>query len=842
VAPSDDVARPSDRRGLNGSTRITPKVAFGDAVAAPADDLGFADISMDLPLPMSAMNSNKRNSATSTTSHTRGPTAANNPLSVNQGGNAHAPDSDPDSSDAGDDDDDEPEAPPTNFEMNSFTLMFTDAAAERGYVRFITGQAYFAAGKLYAAIGSFILLALILPYLRWHPTWAGLTNGFILFLLGSVTAGFVCFGLMFLSTAPRWREVLFTIVLATHWLSFGTATVRAKQDGVNRYAITTLCLFYCFFLAQPRFILMVVFLMIMSTAAVATVTFGSAGYFDSHSHFEILYWPLLIALFPIHILRQFERRSRAAFEASETTRAFLGGLARRTKAMHRIIARSYPVAAATRLLQSHGAEQYALYPSTALIVTDVQGFTAWAAVTSNDAVVEGISKMFIAMENAAMKFAVEKIATVGDSFVGAVFPPPQSAATANGTGAAGELDTAMRCHRMFRFANAVVRNPKSMAVRVGVHVGDVMGGFVGLQPPKFDVFGSGIQVAQELETTGRPKHIHASNAAVEAASELGFRSQDSEVTPQGTVFAAWRLQDPRTHAAAAAQMAADTRSVEEDAMQLCALVARSSEALYQRTMRQGDTRDEVTRKRLRTLAAAAAQTRARIPRDDGDQQLLHLTTDDLAASTPMDDFAGSSINKFAASVLVRAGSADADADADDETSSTVLTTPATVVAEDDVSNMFGFSYVTLKFDDAEAEADYARWYLATGLPTAIFTTLTYMMVYLLAAHVCVACTHSVRNKLAVVVAVAISLGYLHFLREKGTAHGHNPKLAIGVYVSVTFAMGLLYEPGCADVVNERAPENSIMTMGLLCPVAAMLCLELRFFVRIAIHALMCGSL
>ena len=98
-----------------------------------------------------------------------------------------------------------------------------------------------------------------------------------------------------------------------------------------------------------------------------------------------------------------------------------------------------------------------------------------------------VTSMFQSFDSTAVQYGVEKIATVGDSYCGAVF-------------ATADLTATERCVSAMQFACSTLgfAGP-GLQLRVGVHIGDIVGVFVGCAPPKFDVFGEGIELAREMD-------------------------------------------------------------------------------------------------------------------------------------------------------------------------------------------------------------------------------------------------------------------------------------------------------------------------------------------------------
>eukprot|EP00760_Papus_ankaliazontas_P039232 PhM_4_TR9517/c2_g3_i12/m.98311 len=201
------------------------------------------------------------------------------------------------------------------------------------------------------------------------------------------------------------------------------------------------------------------------------------------------------------------------------------------------------------------------YSHTALVVTDASGFTAWTTRTSPLDVIHTLSRMFRELDAAAVSWGVEKVCTVGDSYVGAVFGPCQqqhgddkdggSTLSADQNSSDREDgDSSVAARRALtglQFAFDVVRLPQRIGLplrsRVGVHVGTVYAGFVGFSPPVFDVFGVAVTEAKALEGSGAPSRVHVSRVALSLCESNGLGSGvDAVATARGVLLRAWTTQ------------------------------------------------------------------------------------------------------------------------------------------------------------------------------------------------------------------------------------------------------------------------------------------------------------
>lgn len=147
-------------------------------------------------------------------------------------------------------------------------------------------------------------------------------------------------------------------------------------------------------------------------------------------------------------------------------------------------------------------------PSASIFFSDIVGFTQLASILSAKDLVANLDDLFSIYDQIAASHGVEKIKTIGDSYM-AVCGVPEFV-----------IDHA---YRMERFAQEVLSATQQFAfnghpvrIRIGIHVGSVIAGVIGLHRHSYDLWGDSVNLASRLETTGQPNRIHVSEDFVAA--------------------------------------------------------------------------------------------------------------------------------------------------------------------------------------------------------------------------------------------------------------------------------------------------------------------------------------
>ena len=146
------------------------------------------------------------------------------------------------------------------------------------------------------------------------------------------------------------------------------------------------------------------------------------------------------------------------------------------------------------------------YPATSIVFADIVGFTPWARRTSPERVVAMLDDLFTRFDELAAHHGLEKIKTIGDSYMAAAGAPESRADHAI---AAVEFSRAI----VDVVAEKRAASDAELQVRIGIASGPVVGGVIGTQRLLFDLWGDTVNLASRMESSGVPGRIHVSESS-----------------------------------------------------------------------------------------------------------------------------------------------------------------------------------------------------------------------------------------------------------------------------------------------------------------------------------------
>ncbi|MEO5646879.1 MAG: adenylate/guanylate cyclase domain-containing protein [Chitinophagaceae bacterium] len=158
-------------------------------------------------------------------------------------------------------------------------------------------------------------------------------------------------------------------------------------------------------------------------------------------------------------------------------------------------------------LQSTGISTPRNYESVSVMFTDFKGFTSLAEKLSPQELVEELNICFSEFDNIIVKYNLEKIKTIGDSYMCAGgIPTPDDMHPFNIVEASLEIQEYISKNNQRRAENGL----EPWDVRVGVHIGPVVAGVVGKKKYAYDIWGSTVNIASRMESNGAPGQVNIS--------------------------------------------------------------------------------------------------------------------------------------------------------------------------------------------------------------------------------------------------------------------------------------------------------------------------------------------
>lgn len=163
-------------------------------------------------------------------------------------------------------------------------------------------------------------------------------------------------------------------------------------------------------------------------------------------------------------------------------------------------------------LQEKGEATPRYYEHASVLFTDFKSFSALADKLSPQEVVTELNECFIEFDEIIKKYGLEKIKTIGDSYMCAGgIPTPNEAHVMNIVKASLEIQEYIK-ERNIRRIKAEL---PPWDIRIGIHTGPLVAGVVGKIKYAYDIWGGTVNIASRMESNGEPGKINISAAMYE---------------------------------------------------------------------------------------------------------------------------------------------------------------------------------------------------------------------------------------------------------------------------------------------------------------------------------------
>lgn len=163
-------------------------------------------------------------------------------------------------------------------------------------------------------------------------------------------------------------------------------------------------------------------------------------------------------------------------------------------------------------LKNRGASKARHFDNVSVMFTDIVNFSGLCEKLTAEELVAELNYFYCEFDRIVEKYGVEKIKTVGDSYM-----------CAGGLNLQKEFDAANIILAAFEIKDFIEAHTQSkisegkpvISMRIGIHTGPVIAGIVGLKKFAYDIWGDSVNIASRMETAGEAGKINISGHTYE---------------------------------------------------------------------------------------------------------------------------------------------------------------------------------------------------------------------------------------------------------------------------------------------------------------------------------------
>ncbi len=180
-------------------------------------------------------------------------------------------------------------------------------------------------------------------------------------------------------------------------------------------------------------------------------------------------------------------------------------LVREKEKTDNLLARVLPTDAASELKEK-GKVNTQRFQMVTVLFSDIEGFTRITEHTNPENLIDQLDKFFLYFDSVVERFRIEKIKTIGDAYMCAGGIPKKNRTN--------PIEVVLAALEMMQYMKHITRtsisNEKIWDLRIGIDTGPVIAGVVGRNKLTYDIWGSTVNTASRMESSGEVGQINIS--------------------------------------------------------------------------------------------------------------------------------------------------------------------------------------------------------------------------------------------------------------------------------------------------------------------------------------------
>jgi GAF domain-containing protein len=178
-------------------------------------------------------------------------------------------------------------------------------------------------------------------------------------------------------------------------------------------------------------------------------------------------------------------------------------------------------------LKEKGFAEPVLFENVSVMFTDFKGFTTIAETLTPQELIKDLDACFVQFDKISERFNLEKLKTIGDSYMCAGGIPKRNKTHA--------IDCCLAALEIQSFMNLMKKLKEEQGypyweLRLGIHTGPLIAGVIGERKFAYDVWGDTVNTASRMESSGTPGRINISYSTYEVVKDFFVCEYRGEVS------------------------------------------------------------------------------------------------------------------------------------------------------------------------------------------------------------------------------------------------------------------------------------------------------------------------